>query len=500
MALLCAFCSFLLGSCQQYEPYTLEEVFRGAYGRNFIHTYGDIDPSVDWDFTDETPLLRESFSMTRAGADELAKIVDDKGYFTVDKNMTSVIISQLDNQITKRSFAFLIGENDCFDVFPVYITPEYTGRVKWALQMYVDNQAIIPTSQDYPGWGMEENVQAKYSANDIFQKFSKSRAYNGDGLLSKSIIRYANTSDKKLMHLSLVIANDNSTDQLAYRGSMQSSLHYQMRVLDLPKPSGIGNSLETLFVACEAVDVDANLSSYNPLKRYKSLVLMIVGPRIPKVLYVRNDEQSRGWVDESGSSKRYMIEDLGSASDFDFNDIVVDVEDGGRSTPVLLEQIIKPGTSAKLTTVSFGEPQVSAAHATLRFLCGTRPFRLYVGDSSFGLVTDPTNQQQTCRQLLNQELEGEATYFGGSKGVVGWEPDTRIDVEGWTSTNNKVSVMVWPKGVVTDENTTGGWTVQFPMVGEVPFMMALPTSTQWSAEGVQFTDWQRYVPGSDDVF
>lgn len=498
MALLCAFCSFMLGSCQQYEPFTLEEVFRGAYGRNFIHAYGDIDPSVDWDFTDETPLRRDSISTaTRAGVDELAKIVDDKGYFTVDKNMTSVIISQLDNQITDKSFAFLIGENDCFDVFPVYITPEYTGRVKWALQMYVDNKGIIPVSQDSPGWGMEENVQAKYSANDIFQKFSKSRAYNGDGLRSKSIIRYENSGEKKLMHLSLVIANDNSTDQLAYRGSMQSSLHYQMRILDAPKPSGIGNSLETLFVACEAVDVDANSLSYNPLKRYKSLVLMIVGPRIPKVLYVRNDEQGRGWVDESGSSKRYMIEDLGSSSDFDFNDIVVDVEDGGRSTPVLLEQIIKPGTSAKLTTVNFGEPQVSAAHATLRFLCGTRPFRLYVGDSSFGLVTDPTNQQQTCLQLLNQELEGEATYFGGSKGVVGWEPDTRIDVEGWTSTDNKVSVMVWPKGYVTDKNTTGGWTVQFPKVGEVPFMMALPTSTQWSAEGVRFTDWQRYVPGSN---
>lgn len=495
MALLCAFCSFLLGSCQQYEPYTLEEVFRGAYGRNFIHTYGDIDPSVDWDFTDETPLLRESFSMTRAGADELDKIVNESGYFTVDEIMTKEITSLLDNQITDKSFAFLIGENDCFDVFPVYITPEYTGKVKWALQMYVDNQAIIPTSQDYPGWGMEENVQAKYSANDIFQKFSKSRAYNGDGLRSKSIKRYENSGEKKLMHLALVIGPKNSNDNYAYRGSKQSSLHYQMKILDIPKPAIIGERLETLFVACEATDVSLQTGI-----RYKSLVLMIVGPRIPKVLYVRNDEQGRGWVDESGSSKRYMIEDLGSSSDFDFNDIVVDVEDGGRSTPVSLEQKEFKGTSAKLTTVSFGEPQVSAAHATLRFLCGTRPFRLYVGDSSFGLVTDPTNQQQTCLQLLNQELEGEATYFGGSKGVVGWEPDTRIDVEGWTSTNNKVSVMVWPKGDVTDENTTGGWTVQFPKVGEVPFMMALPTSTQWSAEGMQFTDWQRYVPGSDDVF
>lgn len=500
MALLCAFCSFLLGSCQQYEPYTFEEVFRGAYGRNFIHTYGDIDPSVDWDFTDETPLLRESFSMTRAGADELDKIVNESGYFTVDEIMTKEITSLLDNQITDKSFAFLIGENDCFDVFPVYLTSWKTINLYWALQMYVDNQAIISASQDYPGWGMGENVKAMYSANGGYENFNNNVEYKDKGLCSKSIIRYENSGSKKLMHLALVISNKTLKDQFAYRSSMQSSLHYQMRVLDLPKPSGIGNSLETLFVACEAVDVDANLSSYNPLKRYKSLVLMIVGPRIPKVLYVRKDEQGRGWVDESGSSKRYMIEDLGSSSDFDFNDIVVDVEDGGRSTPVLLEQEIKPGTSAKLTTVSFGEPQVSAAHATLRFLCGTRPFRLSVGNTTFGLVTDPTNQQQTRRQLLNQELEGEATYFGGSKGVVGWEPDTRIDVEGWTSTNNKVSVMVWPKGVVTEENTTGGWTVQFPKVGEVPFMMALPTSTQWSAEGMQFTDWQRYVPGSDDVF
>lgn len=493
MALKGILSASLFASCQLYEPYTYEEVLRGAYERNFVHVYGAVDPANDWDFSDEVPIQKNPIS-TRADADGLGKIVDVDGFFVVDKTMTKTITDQIDTKVTDKGFAFLIGENDCFDIFPVYLTSYQSVNIYWALQMFVDNEAKIPYyNESYSGWRMGDGVYIKTSSTGNYTKFSNSVAYKGDGMCSKSIIRYTNSGSKKLMHLALVISQANIDHQYAYPGSMQSSLHKQMRILDIPKPANFGENLETLFVACEAADVGV----YSPLvsgKRYQSLVLMIVGPRIPKVIYERTDNSGQGWIDCSGSSKRYMIEDLGSASDFDFNDIVVDVEDGGRSTPILLVQNNKTGTQAKLTSVSFGTAQVQKARATLRFLCGTRPFKLYVGDSSFGLVTDPTDQQQTRCQLLNQELEKEATYFSGVGKITGWKPDTQIDIEGWTPTDNKVSVEVWPKGNAEDTETQGGWQVQFPKVGAVPFMMAVPTSTPWSAEGVRFTDWQSFVP------
>lgn len=491
-------CVFMLASCQFYEPYSREQVFKGAYERNFVRTFGTIDPSTDWDFSDGIPPIRRDSSLTRTGgADYLADIVNADRYYEVNKQLFDAVISQIQTStITDRSFAFLISENDCFDVFPVYLTSEITGQICWSLQMFVDNEEQIAhtyySGDDFLGWRMGVDVKVKTSPNGSYQSFSSSSTCRDYGVRSRSIVHYENSVDKKLMHFALMIPSYNATiGKYAIVNSMQSSLHYQMRILDVPKPAGIGDNLETLFVACEAADVDAP-SSLSSGKRYQSLVFMIVGPHIPKVLYVRNDSEGKGWVDYVDSGKRYMIEDLGSSSDFDFNDIVVDVENA-TSTPINLQQEKRYNTQAKATTVNFGQTQASETRATLRFLCGTRPFRLVVGGSSFGLVTDPTDQEQTQLQLKNLPLEREATYFRSPMQVEGWTPNTQLVIPDWDPSLNKVSIEVWPNGDVSGEHTEGGWKVQFPSAGEVPFMMALPTHTPWSAEGVRFTEWQKYV-------
>lgn len=291
------------------------------------------------------------------------------------------------------------------------------------------------------------------------------------------------------MHFALYISKYTTKNLFAIYKSLQSSLHYQMRILDVPKPACIGDNLKTLFVACDATDIDAP----SPLPdgmRYQSLVFMIVGPSIPQVLYERIDNQGKRWVDHVTQGKRYMIEDLGSASDFDFNDIVVDVEEAC-PTPLVVTQKSKTSTNAKLTTAMLGETQAQETHATIRYLCGTRPFRLSVGDYSFERVTDPTDRELTRKQLMGEATEEEASYYRGAEEIMGWEPNVQAFIPSWDPSSNRVSIEVWPNE--STDVRQGGWRAQFPGMGEVPYIMALPTCTRWSEEGVLFSSWADYL-------
>ena len=487
--LLGALCILLLTSCQPYEPYTREEVFKGAYARNFIRTFGAIDPDMSWDFTDGR-LRGKRPVQTRAGEDDLAALTDQDGWFYVDTDLYKQVTSRnKTTDITDKSFAFLIGENANFALFPVFLTSSYTGKINWSLQMLVDNQNVLSSSDtDYPGWKMGKNVEVRSKEGGSWGVFQTTSTCREFGLRAKPIIHYTNDGGKKLMHLALHISPDNlDIEQYAIPESQQSSLHCQMRILDDPQLTGFENNLQTLFVACEAADIEG----ISPIeKRYRSLVLMIVGPSIPQVIYLRKDNEGKEWIDYEGNAKRYMIEDLGSASDFDFNDVVVDVVQAS-SAQVLINQESHRGTNAKLTTAMLGETQAQETHATIRYLCGTRPFRLSVGDYSFGRVTDPTDRELTRKQLMGEATEEEASYYRGAEEIMGWEPNVQAFIPSWDPTSNRVSIEVWPNE--STDVRQGGWRAQFPGMGEVPYIMALPTCTRWSEEGVLFSSWADYL-------
>ncbi len=479
--------ALLLLSCQQYEPYTQEEVFKGAYKRNFVRSFGAIDPTIDWDFSDRMAhgggmdATRSSTSVI----DDLNAVKNSNGYYEGGKALIDNIRQQIKSEEkTDRSFAFWLEEGACFDIYPVYMTSFSNGsNVSWVLQMFVGNENLIPyADKNYPGWVMGEGVRVK--SNNTYKNIGNTGECT-NGVQSRSIIRYTHEGGNQLMHLALCITGVET--KYAIKGTQQSSLNYQMRILDVPKPSNIGDHLETCFIACDAVDIDCPYMSGG---RYRSLVLMMVGQHLPEVVYVRDDREDTKAVEACVSGKRFMIEDLGSASDFDFNDVVVDVEEI-ESTPIVISQKTKSGINGKLTSIQLGEAQPLQTVATVRCLCGTLPFKLYIGEDSFGPVTDPTNQQQTRLQLQNQALDHEPTFFRAPVDRIGWQPNVRMSVSAWDPSMNNLSVEVWPNG--SEDLRVGGWKADFPHAGEVPFMMALPTSTSWSAEGLRFTEWQQYV-------
>lgn len=485
----------LLSACQSYEPFTEEEVFRGAYERNFKRTFGWIDKHQCWDFSACSSSSDSSLHPTRTDASPgfYELFADPKTYYEVDEAFLTQIIEKNKDNERGRNFALLVDPDDWFEIIPVFMKNFNDGKFEWNLQAFVD-QDMIGSTNAY-GWYMGSNVGVK-TRDGKYYAINYNHPIDVCGFRAMPICQYRNEDRRqKLMYFNLYIKSIKSGfSQYASYNSQQSSLNHQMKVLDVPHPANIDAQYETLFIACEAANFDPNVTfTLNDGKRFQNLVFMVVGPKLPKVVYpeVGQDELS---FDKSVSSKRYMIEDLGSTSDFDFNDIVVDVTQQEKVTLELSQERASASKPIK-TTISPKSSGEIRTEATVQHLCGTKPFQLTVGDYAFGRVTDPTNLEQTIAQLKHQEVDNPKE-FEAPEVVEGCDPKVTAIIPDWNPAVNKVSVTVWRRA--ENSLSEGGWTVNFPADGEVPYIMALPISQQWTMEGQRFVDWKKYVLRTDD--
>lgn len=131
-------------------------------------------------------------------------------------------------------------------------------------------------------------------------------------------------------------------------------------------------------------------------------------------------------------SKRYMVEDLGSVGDYDFNDIVFDVID----------------TDGK-------------QECFVRALGGTLEISIKVGDSTWSKA--PT---YNAKQMINTTapIDYDAVY-------------AHFDVTGWDYDKDNVSVVV-------NNGAETPYTIQFPANGTIPRMVAVKTTKHWMEESV----------------
>ena len=150
--------------------------------------------------------------------------------------------------------------------------------------------------------------------------------------------------------------------------------------------------------------------------------------------------------------KRYMIEDLGSTGDTDFNDVVVD----------------------------FKDDQLGHQTATIRAMGGTLDFTLNVAGNA--VWTKSVNGPQltpavNVEDMVNTDADTEFNKALATISISGWNPDA-----------NNISITVTYK----DETTKTGetfYTIPFPEVGQVPMMIATDPSVLWMYERVDFPAW-----------
>lgn len=186
---------------------------------------------------------------------------------------------------------------------------------------------------------------------------------------------------------------------------------------------------------------------------YNDVVLAVVGnPDVPEEIKIEKDE----YQVPVSVTKRYMMEDLGSTDDFDFNDVVVDVTE----TTVYTHKVtIVNGVKESDVVIDTKKTQ----KAVVRHLGGILPFQLTIGETTL------------------PEMGSEATWKTN--------PDTEYEVKGWNPAQNNVSVTV-----KSTESQMYNVTNKFPKEGEFPMMFACDPEIEWAAErqGFDFSQFPGY--------
>ncbi len=343
-------------SCGEKDLYN-PEYTESLYEQNFIKKYGNIDPTQSWD------LSQYSLSYSTR-ADGLGYTVSDD-YVSIDKasinEFFSLVEEGKDNRSKGKAFVMTVPNN------PFTIVPQFmNAAMLWDLYIVVGDEEIRL-------WSKGENMQCRYEGGAWMNLYAP--YYN----TNKSI--YIDDQDRDLeyrakaitlntkehplpvgekMYFYLKIADMNGLgEDFGHVGDVTTSIDGHMLTLEVEnRPSCVPQEegYKYKMIGCEDVHMTEKAVSDKDLNDF---VFCIYGaPEIPKEIEIKDGEPILRTI-----NKRYMIEDLGSTDDFDFNDVIVDVKQQREETPVLVNGAVKEWkfTPWKQT-------------ATLRHLGGTIPF------------------------------------------------------------------------------------------------------------------------------
>lgn len=412
----------LLAGCDSkenmYDPAKADALLKAEYSAKFIAKYGEFAADHSWDATSSCPKYQSS----RAAGYKPAV----GKYYNVEGNtldwLKGKLINQQDNSALGKPFAMTVPNNK-FTIVPIF---QGSANYRWKLHLVVGEGE---NGQDIEFWSKSQGIQYRdyrhWSWTDLSDSGNTENVWNvRSEQYTFDLTDYAG----QLMYFYLEVWNGD------YKVGNMSSLEHQMLALsDCPRPSNIGKENETLILACE----DGPLEDTNTDKDYNEVVLLIYGnPEVPKPIEITDKEITEV------KTKRYMIEDLGSTDDFDFNDVVVDV------TSELTKKLTY--TNGKLTgTEVTGETQ----KAVIRHLGGTVPFQLTIGNT------------------VLKEMQGQMDV----------NPDTEFDIAGWEPEKNNISVKV------KDANNEIVHDIEFPKDGTAPMIIAVDETVNWMEERVSIT-------------
>lgn len=245
-------------------------------------------------------------------------------------------------------------------------------------------------------------------------------------------------------------------------GSCQRSDEHMMVALPCDKPTNIGDN-EYMIIGCE--DSNTAKSDWD----VNDIVFLCVGQgSLPK-------------IQEVVAAKRYMIEDLGSTFDFDFNDIVVDVTQYRYKDYLGNYQDADGNYTIEPSNV---ENAKKITKATLKHLCGTIPFEIKIGSTTLG-----KGKYDGCNEGSGSGGDGcDPTTHGDT-----YKAAFECEIDDWDPARNNIIVTTWPteasgwgddeeKGNYLGNYPEGSSTFTFPSNGEFPYIIATDQTVMWTKE------------------
>ena len=467
-----------------FDGGAIEKTAKQSYAENFAKKYPNVDMNQNWDFSSKQSDYRIASgnkAHTRAGEGAITK----GSWYEVDNNtlawMHEQLVEGVDNRSLGNPFYMTVPGND-FTIIPIY---QGQAGAMWNLHVVVDGV-------DYLVWekinktslgGSDENVedetktgtiQIKDKDNDEWHNLHGqwydwgyghwNSLYNTDGTdrwtpdwKEKNQVTAVRSTPytfhdfpvgaEMYFYLDVTVSGSGDWDgkyhEINNVGAHESSLKGQMLALqNVPRPANIADDNEVMIIGCE--DADLKDSDWD----CNDVVFLVYGKTVPKPIKIEEGAEI-----EEVKTVRYMIEDLGSTDDFDFNDIVVDVTEIRTISPTYTNGVVTKWNEK-------GKRQ----EAVIRHLGGTLPFVLKIG---------------------NKE------YAAGGQDTFQTSPDLKLDdVTGWTGLNGVHNVSI----EVEQKNNEGVFKVQFPRAGEAPMIIAVDPSQGWMNERQSVPESWFYLP------
>lgn len=441
--------ALILTACSShdlYDPEKVENLTKESYSENFVKAYPNVNLNRSWDLSHKQTayMLPSSTSSQHAATRAQSYTVTPGEAYEVDNStlqwLKNKLVEQRNNSALGSPFYMKVPDNG-FTIVPIY---QGRANLIWELHAVIDGV-------DVKVWEKSQDLWLKTKANQT----DWTRVYDitNDELyrctLNATSVKATTYTFNNLpagadMYFYLLVTSCKQGKEKEYKdfiGRQQSSLNGMMLALkDCPRPANIDEDNEVMIIGCE--DVDTKKSDWD----MNDVVFMVYGkPYVPQPLTIEE-----GTPITKKTTVRYLIEDLGSTDDFDFNDIVIDVSDVWTSTPKYTNGIL-----TSWTDTDFHQ------EAVIRHLGGTLPFILKIGDTEL------------------PEMQGELDV----------DVNQVFPVTGWDKDAHNIGVKVRSAQSKTIYNN-----VVFPKAGEAPMILAVDPTVEWMEERSCVPESWFYIP------
>ena len=449
-----------LASCSKgFEaPSSYEEIQKESYKSSFESKYGAISPSQKWDFS-----TYEFRLGTTRGASAISTEILEKGIDFGDVSNLELDHHTFPQKPVWNYDIILSGITKNVALFNA-INSELPEKKKWAGKEVV---LVAPSSSFYifpllSGGGNRYDLMVKVGNEEpvcVFKKdYTNFQTVNGMKKLNGDIVNMRGVKIEAPVGTPVEIYLDNIIDvddnKLPTVGTTNGHAVY------IDVPDNVELELDDIELADDHIVKyigieDAISGSDND---YNDLVLAVVGnPDVPQEKIITNDQ----FEVNTCRAKRYMIEDLGSVGDFDFNDVVVDVEEN-----VITKHKVTYENGVLKTDEIISET-TEPTKAVIRAMGGTIDFDLTIGDTHW---------------VKSKKGFNPGTMYN-TQGTIDYEEVLdEFEVTGWSPTANNVSISVNGKNGEV-------YTITFPKAGTAPMIIAVDPTQKWMQE-------QESVPAS----
>ena len=464
---------------EAFNASAIEEKQKNDYASSFVAKYGPIDPNQSWDFT-----TGERRLATR-GATTISTTIMENGisWGDVSKiktvkqddawNHTNIVIEN-DNATEKNGALLnamvkalpegrgqngkpvvLVAPSSGFWIYPLFSG----GILTYDLKVKVGDQA--PVTVFTKDWINFQTVNGMQKDN----VYAKGGTINMKGIYIEAPVGTAvEIYIDNIYNHTPAAGNNNGRAYPSPAGTTNGRAIY----VDIPE--GIRPEIEGVTLKENAVikyigieDIAEGLSYDSTDNDFNDLVLAVIGnPDVPQEKIIEEDQ----YEVETCVPKRYMIEDLGSIGDFDFNDIVVDVEDYTVETHKVTRENGVITSDKVISTTS------APTKAVIRALGGTIDFELRIGDTIW----------------KKSDSEYVVTTMYNTQGTIDYDKVlAEFEVTGWNAGANNISVTV-------TEKSGDVFTITFPKKGTAPMIIAVDPTQKWMGERVSVPKSWFYLP------